>query len=357
MHDPRLWAFPLGRLFGITIKIHWLFPLVAIGLVLRAAFPPGAGKPVEGAWIDATLIVTFLFLSVLLHEFGHCFAARAVNGDASEILLWPLGGLAYVDVPNTPRANFLVAAAGPAVNLGLCVVSALALAFLFNPALQPPWYPLGYPGRVSVDEFLLTSWANETRGFSPYAWEPMLARLFWVNWALFLFNLVLVGLPMDSGRMLQCILWSYSDYRRATITTGIVGLVTTGVILIYAIATNDTLPGFLALWIGFTSYYQWKMAEEGIEDSLFGYDFSQGYTSLERDAPEPRIKPKRQSWWQRRLQRRAARKIQREMETREADELRMDTLLEKISALGKESLTEEEKRFMVRFSERYRNRQ
>ncbi len=109
MSDPRSWAFPLGRLFGITIRIHWLFPLMAIALVLRAAYGGKNEPPTEGAWIDATLIVTFLFVSVLLHEFGHCFAARWVDGDASEVLLWPLGGLATVDVPHTPRANFLVA--------------------------------------------------------------------------------------------------------------------------------------------------------------------------------------------------------------------------------------------------------
>ena len=67
-----------------------------------------------------------LFLSILLHEFGHCFAARSVDGDATEVLLWPLGGLAYCDVPHTPRANLITALGGPAVNLGLCVMAAEA---------------------------------------------------------------------------------------------------------------------------------------------------------------------------------------------------------------------------------------
>ena len=68
-----------------------------------------------------------LFLSILLHEFGHCFAARSVDGDATEMLLWPLGGLAYCDVPHTPRANLITALGGPAVNLALCVLAGGAL--------------------------------------------------------------------------------------------------------------------------------------------------------------------------------------------------------------------------------------
>ena len=58
-----------------------------------------------------------LFGIILLHEFGHCFGARYVDGDAKEVLIWPLGGLAFVDVPHTPRALFIATAAGPAVNV------------------------------------------------------------------------------------------------------------------------------------------------------------------------------------------------------------------------------------------------
>src|SRR5262249_59674786 len=96
MRDPLSWSFPLGRLFGVLVRVHWLFPIVAIGLVLRAAF--GKDYP-PGAWIDVLWLEGLLLFSVLLHEFGHCFGARLVDGDANEVLLWPLGGLAYVDVP------------------------------------------------------------------------------------------------------------------------------------------------------------------------------------------------------------------------------------------------------------------
>jgi hypothetical protein len=73
-----------------------------------------------------------------LHEFGHCFGARLVDGDAREVMLWPLGGLARCEVPNTPRANFIMTAAGPAANLLLCLVVGLVLAASsLRPSLDP----------------------------------------------------------------------------------------------------------------------------------------------------------------------------------------------------------------------------
>ena len=106
MRDLLSWSVPLGRISGIAVKAHILFPVVAIGLIMRAGFAKGAPSAI---WLEATLLVGLLFFIVLLHELGHCVAARFVDGEAHEILLWPLGGLAFVDVPHTPRANFITA--------------------------------------------------------------------------------------------------------------------------------------------------------------------------------------------------------------------------------------------------------
>src|SRR4051812_45497376 len=103
MWGPFSWSLPLGGLFCITIRVHVFFPIVALGLILRMTYRDLA--PV-GTWIDATMLMALLFLAVLLHEFGHCAGARLVDGDAHQILLWPLGGLAAIEVPHTPRANF-----------------------------------------------------------------------------------------------------------------------------------------------------------------------------------------------------------------------------------------------------------
>src|SRR5262245_54746224 len=136
MHDPFAWSIPLGRLFGITVRVHWLFPFVALGLILHIAVGRKDYTPPDGTWVDAPTLVAILFVWVLLHGLGHCFAARWVNGEAQEVLIWPLGGLASVDLPNRPRAHFITAAAGPFVNLLLCVGCVLLLLLVQGGPLQ-----------------------------------------------------------------------------------------------------------------------------------------------------------------------------------------------------------------------------
>src|SRR5713226_2993271 len=60
-----------------------------------------------------------LFLVVMLHEYGHALACRQVGGTANQIVLWPLGGVAYVDPPPRPGATLWSIAAGPLVNVAL----------------------------------------------------------------------------------------------------------------------------------------------------------------------------------------------------------------------------------------------
>ena len=92
------------------------------------------------------------------------------------------------------------------------------------------------------------------------------------------------------------------------------------------------------------------------EESSLGYDFSQGYTSLDREAQAPPRKRPRLNFFQRWLQRRAADRARREFEKREDEERRMDELLAKVHAHGRNSLTDDEKKFMSRVSERYRGK-
>jgi stage IV sporulation protein FB len=345
MRDPLSWSLPLGRLFGIVIRIHVLFPVIAVGLILRAGFHKNA-EPND--WIIASGLMGLLFVSVLLHEFGHCFGARFMDGDAHDILLWPLGGLAYVEVPHTPRANFVMVAAGPLVNVLLCLASGLVLWYVAD--IVPPWSPLWEPYRAALD----------SRTNQPVLlWHVWLARFFYLNLILFLFNMILVGFPMDAGRLLQCALWPRLGYRQATVIAVYAGFITALCLCVYSIVKseeNGILFFMLALFIYVTCRQQYIILEHGGEDSVFGYDFSQGYTSLERDQPPPPRKRRRPSIWQRWAQRRAARKMQRDTEQREAEERRMDELLEKVQREGLQALTEEERRFLTRVSAKYRNR-
>lgn len=365
MRDPFTWSLPLGRMFGVPVRAHVLFPFVAVALLLRVALnvqkaPGDAGFP-PGAWVDMATILVLLFVSVLFHEGGHCLGARLVDGDTHEILIWPLGGLAAVDVPHTPRANFIATAMGPAVNLGFCLIAGLLFLTLTGFEFRPPINPFSWPIRPDGDQLIqLYTWrdvpaslANPTVVNEP--WVVFLARLFWVNWVLFFLNVVLLGYPLDGGRLFQSILWKYVGYRQATLAAVFAGFITMFVVGLYAIIQEQVLALCLAIFIYVSCRQQWIILETGSEEGVFGYDFSQGYTSLERDQPaQPR--PRRPGWWQRWRQRRAARKLQREIEQREYEERRTDELLDKISREGKNALTDEEQRFLKRVSDRYRNR-
>ena|SRR5436190_2700899 len=358
MHDPFAWSIPLVRVFGINIRMHWLFPFVALGWVLHVALykPVPEYKIPEGIWIDACILMLILFFCVILHELGHCFAARSVDGDASEVLLWPLGGLASVELPASPRAHFLTAAAGPAVNLILALGCGLLLLVAADKAYQPIWNPLpgGFPYRDLDGTVTLTTWAGDDVDLSPYALPVWLARACWLNYFLALLNIVLVGFPLDGGKMLQAALWPSLGYRQSMLTAVYAGFIVVFVVGLYAIVQSSVLALCLALFIYTSCQRQWVMLEMGGEEGVFGYDFSQGYTSLERDQVQAAPPKKHVSWWRRWLQRRAARRQQRQQEQREADERRLDQLLEKLHREGRGSLTPEEERFMKRVSDRYR---
>lgn len=356
MRDPITWSFPLGRLFGITIKVHVLFPVVALALILRVAFAKDPPFPL-GATTDAALLMGILFGSILLHEFGHCAGARLVDGDAQEILLWPLGGLAAIELPQRPRAHFIAVAAGPLTNVLICLVSMFFLTWLSNFEVRPPLHPLWSPYRGADSLAHLYGWNGAPVDKYSGTLFPVvfLARVFWMNWVLALLNTLLIGFPLDGGRLLQCALWPVYGFAQATRYAIYAGFVVTVLVAIVAISFNEVLVLCLALFIYATCRQQLILLETGGEDSLFGYDFSQGYTSLEGDPPPPRRR--RANVWQRWLQRRALRKRQHEQEVREAEEQRMDELLAKVQNQGIAALTDEERRFLKRVSDRYRNRQ
>src|SRR6516162_2685303 len=180
MRDLMSWSFPIGRLFGIQIRVHILLPIVFLGLLIRVA----ASKdfPIAGTWLDLSMVLGFLFLSILLHEFGHCFAARWVEGDATEILMWPLGGLASCDVPHTPRANFICVICGPLVNLIICLACGILIIGLSEPSFRPTWNPLWIPFRWNeAGEIKVFLWNGDPYLTNNPLWV-VVARLFWVNW-------------------------------------------------------------------------------------------------------------------------------------------------------------------------------
>ena len=335
MREPMQWSFPIGRLCNATVRVHITLPVAMLGLYLKELKDL---QEIPGAALAIASVMAILFFSILVHEFGHVFAARAVGGDSEEVVLWPLGGLAMCDLPASPRAHFLTALAGPIVNLMLCVLSA---AFLIGQSIWPPINPLAnhmiYPNVVN--------W--QTGDAAVETWYQMLAaRVFLWNWILLLFNL-LPAYPLDGGRMLHSVMWARSDDRMAAGTSAYVGFGVMLLLLVVAIYQSDVLIFMLAAFI-YMNCRSMVMYAEGLDEAGFAMDLLGDADSGPHRKPRP-------SFLQRWRQNRAARIAQREREDRATEERRLDELLDKVQRLGKQSLSPEEERFLTRVSARYRN--
>ncbi len=382
MRDPMSWALPVFRAFGIPVKVHVFFFVITLGLFLRQV----ADKDNVVAWETVLLFTVFLLFGViLLHEFGHVYGGHRVGGETSEVLIWPLGGLASVDVPHHWKAHTITVAGGPAVNAILCLLLGLVLvANGFLPNANPFSNPYVSEmknfkdGRVYTSEYGLRLYktgtaepASPTSEIVEHFDKPgeleavghanldlarsnralvWVNREIWLSWVLLLFNLQ-PAFPLDGGQLLQGIIWARSGYRQGTTIACYSGYVVGVLFLIVSIAANEALLLGLGLFMFYASSVKLHALE--VEEGIYG-DFSQGYTSLDADEPMPR--PKRPNVFKRWLQARTARRLQREIEQRQAEDDRMDALLDKIARYGKDALTDEEKRFMERVSARYRNR-
>src|SRR5690242_2745496 len=106
----------LFRFSGVDVFLHWSWFVVAVYEIQQRA-----GRYSSIKWN----IIEYLglFLIVLLHEFGHALACRQVGGTANRIVLWPLGGVAYVNPPPRSEALLWSIAAGPLVNVVLVPVT------------------------------------------------------------------------------------------------------------------------------------------------------------------------------------------------------------------------------------------
>ncbi len=383
MRDPMSWALPLFRAFGIQVRVHLLFFIITLGIFLRQVSLPGNVV----WWGDAFLfLIPLLFGIILLHEFGHCFGARAVGGEAEEILIWPLGGLAFVSPPHEWKAHTYTVAAGPFVNVLICVFAGGILAgagFVpsFNPMSDPyvselksmkddrtytsqyglrlyqtgtaeaaPEYPSLYVGKPA-DMTEVAARSGYERALAP-GWVVWVNRAFWWSWVLLLFNLI-PAYPLDGGQLLQGFVWGRRDYRTGVQVAARIGTICSFLVLIASIASNESMMMGLGLFMLFSCAM--KLRSLDVEEGQFG-DFSGGYTSLDRDEDDPKPRPKKQGFVKRWLQARAVKRLRHEAAQRQQDDERMDQLLDKIAKGGKGALNDDERRFMERVSARFRNK-
>src|SRR5204863_6563065 len=107
------WSLPIARIAGIQLRIHITFLLLIVGLGLGYYAQGGSAAAISGI-----LLMLLLFVCVVLHEFGHAFAAKAFGINTPDITLLPIGGVARLErMPEEPSQELIIAAAGPVVNL------------------------------------------------------------------------------------------------------------------------------------------------------------------------------------------------------------------------------------------------
>ncbi len=181
----------LFNAFGITVFLHWSWFLVAAWQLDRRTGGATGADPLF--WAAAEYLG--LFALVLMHEFGHSLACRQVGGTAREIILWPLGGVAYVNPPPRPGAVLWSIAAGPLVNAVLVPVfmGVLALARWADwPATAPATFGL-------------------------------LRQLGTINLVLLIFNMLPVY-PLDGGQILRSVLWFFLGRSRSLMVASLIGV-------------------------------------------------------------------------------------------------------------------------------------
>jgi Zn-dependent protease len=218
-------GFRLFRLLGIDVWVHWSWLLVAVFEVQSRARS-------YGSQLWNVIEYLTLFAIVLMHEFGHALACRSVGGKAERILLWPMGGVAYVDPPHRPGALLWSIVAGPLVNAVLIPVT-VALALL----ARSGWLP------VSPD-------------VSKYLMAVML-----MNVSLLIFNLLPIY-PLDGGKILRSLLWFAVGDLRSLQIASVVGLIGGAAGLAFGVASKSPWFIFLALFGGLQSWRAFQATQK-----------------------------------------------------------------------------------------------
>jgi len=203
----------LFRFAGIDVFLHWSWFLVAVYEIQS-----WSGR--YSSVVYTVLEYLGLFVIVTLHEFGHALACRQVGGRANQIVLWPFGGVAYVDPPPRPGATLWSIAAGPLVNVALMPVlfSAVLLSRMSGlPASMPDPYKL-------------------------------LVTITWINVGLLVFNILPIY-PLDGGQILRSLLWFVIGRAHSLMVAALLGLIGVAGFFALAIWRGSAWYGALAVFM------------------------------------------------------------------------------------------------------------
>jgi Zn-dependent protease len=205
---------------GITVYVHWMWFLVAV-----LSFQSRTHAYSSLGW--NALEYLSLFLIVLIHEFGHQLACRSVGGQTHDIVLWFLGGVAYVSPPQRPGAQLWSIAAGPLVNVALIPVFSL----LVSVSSHLGWYD------TNPDLYNL------------------IHNVWWINVGLLIFNMMPVY-PLDGGQILRSLLWFPFGRATSLLVATIIGFIgLAGLVLLAAFILFVYKDQQSAIWIGIMAVF------------------------------------------------------------------------------------------------------
>lgn len=238
------WRIPCAP-FGIPIQIHYTLPIY-LCLSLLTSF----SSPTNLIFI-AIVNGPILFGTILVHEWGHCLMSKVVGGTATHILLWPLGGLAFIGHNAGMCADILVALAGPATHI-----------------------PMGILWIVIRGDWVVS---YSVRGYD--LWTAVCIEALFLNIGLFVFNLLIPAYPLDGGRvlanlLLMCGVGCNTAAKICCACTFIVcsGLIAWGLYGWIEQYAGSVMCIIVPLWLCARSWELWKMAAAGQagEHPLFG---------------------------------------------------------------------------------------
>jgi Zn-dependent protease len=225
-------SFHLFKLLGINVYLHWSWFLVAF-LIVSIQF---GHTYTSLAWCVYEYLA--LFLIVLIHEFGHSLACRSVGGRADQILLWPLGGAAFVDPPQRPGATLWSIAAGPLVNVLLIPIFTVA--------------------RIVAASMHLGETAPNLENFITYVWA--------INIGLLCFNLLPIY-PLDGGQILRSILWFFLGRARSLLVASWIGMIAGVLFLVLFVPSLASRFNFDVVWLAIMAVFVLANCWSGLQQA------------------------------------------------------------------------------------------
>jgi Zn-dependent protease len=308
-------SVPAGRIAGIAIRIHIIF-LLYVGFRM---WDLRSGEVGAGFWLA---IFGGMYVCILLHEFGHALSARWCGGEADEILIWPLGGLAYCRPPFHPTPHLITTLGGPFVTLVLWGLLTVIAGWL-----QPET-------AVGLSESRWWSW-------------QYVKELAAVNGFLLLFNLV-PAFPMDGGRALRDTLWHFMPVQKANRIAGVIGIIASIGLISWGFSTDNQWMVFIGIYTIFSGLQEMRSQEYVELWQVESWSLRERLARAERrnrarPVPRRREKPVREDYKPKMVPRLEVRDDRRPVE-------KVDAILEKISRSGMASLTPEERRELERAS-------